>query len=384
MSNSTRAKTNEGQQRAEIALLNYPGAQLASILGLTDILMLANRMARTKGVDSLMRVSHWTRDGENRLVCAFDTQPNSPHAPCFIIIPPSLEEPVAANLLETEVRWLLWAHGHGAILCSVCVGAFLLGETGLLSGRRATTHWAFVDAFRERFPDVVVTADKLLIDDGDIVSASGLMSWINLALWLVLRIFGQAIMSETARYLLVEPHAPELTFLGGFLPSLQYSDGAILKVQRWLLANGAKGVTSAEMAAIAGLEARTFLRRFVKATGMRPTEYCQRIRIGKAREMLEFTRKGIDEIAWDVGYNDTSAFSKLFQKQLGVSPGEYRSRIDKLPSERVLLNGQSSTQSMIATRTNSQSYTDLANLNCREIATLFLNRRGMKANTGTD
>lgn len=356
MSKSTRAETNKGQPRAEIALLNYPGAQLASILGLTDVLMLANRMATTKGVDSLIRVSHWARDEENNLACAFDTQPNFPHATGFIIVPPSLEEPTAADLLEAEVRWLLGAHERGAILCSVCVGAFLVGETGLLSGRRAATHWAFVEKFRERFPDVVVTTNKLLVDDGDIISASGITSWINLALWLVLRIFGNCIMSETARYLIVEPHAPELTVSSGFMPSLQHGDDAILKVQRWLLTKGAKGVTSAKMAGIAGLEARTFLRRFVKATGMRPTEYCQRIRVGKAREMLEFTSKGIDEIAWDVGYNDTSAFSKLFQKQLGVSPGEYRSKIHKLPAERVLLNGRFAARSTRSTRKSSQNY----------------------------
>ena len=100
----------------------------------------------------------------------------------------------------------------------------------------------------------------------------------------------------------------------------------MLAVQRWLHETGAKGVALAELAQRAGMEERTFLRRFQKATGMTTTEYCQRLRVGRAREMLQAGRLPIERIAWEVGYGDPGAFRKVFARIVGLTPGEYRRR----------------------------------------------------------
>ncbi len=109
-------------------------------------------------------------------------------------------------------------------------------------------------------------------------------------------------------------------------PNLHHGDAAILRVQHWLQTNGARDVDVGMMAQQAALEERTFLRRFQKATGLKPTEYCQHLRVGKSREMLEFTRQNVDQIAWSVGYEDAGAFRKVFHKLVGLSPGQYRER----------------------------------------------------------
>jgi transcriptional regulator GlxA family with amidase domain len=113
---------------------------------------------------------------------------------------------------------------------------------------------------------------------------------------------------------------------GNFAPILGHGDAAVLKVQHWLQASGAVEVSLSTMAAEAGLEARTFLRRFRAATGLKPTQYCQHLRVGKAREMLEFTNRTVDHIAWTVGYQDPGAFRSTFKKITGLSPRDYRGR----------------------------------------------------------
>jgi transcriptional regulator GlxA family with amidase domain len=137
---------------------------------------------------------------------------------------------------------------------------------------------------------------------------------------------GPSVAADTARFLVIE-HSDSASQCGSnFAPILGHGDGAILKVQHWLQASGAVDVSVAAMAQEAGLEERTFLRRFRGATGLKPTEYCQHLRVGKARQMLEFTNGTIDHIAWTVGYQDPSAFRATFKKITGLAPSEYRSR----------------------------------------------------------
>ena len=227
---------------------------------------------------------------------------------------------------ERLAAWLVERHDEGTLLCSVCVGAFVLARTGLLAGRPATTHWALAERFAARFPDVQLDTNALVIDDGDLMTAGGLMAWVDLGLRLVGRYLGPAIVLETARYFLVDPGGREQRFYSSFAPTLTHGDEAILRTQHWLWAKHASKVTLPMMAARAGLHERTFLRRFQAATGHTPTAYLQQLRVGKARELLELSSRSVDEIAWKVGYQDTSAFRKVFVRVMGLSPGEYRRR----------------------------------------------------------
>ena len=314
---------------AEIGILLYPRAQLAAIHGLTDLFQVASRLAAGGETEArpALRVSHWQEGPSSGAVeRVFDTHPGRPGRPGILILPPSLGAPITPEAAAAPARWLSARHAEGATLCSVCAGAFLLAETGLLAGRTATTHWTYTETLARRFPDVRVDTDRLVIDDGDLITAGGLMAWTDLGLKLVDRLMGPTVMLKTARFLLVDPPGREQRYYSSFAPPLQHGDQPILKVQHWLQATGARDVSLAAMAHRAGLEERTFLRRFRKATGLKPTEYCQQLRVGKAREMLELTSRTIDQVAWDVGYEDAGAFRKVFQKVMGLTPGEYRSR----------------------------------------------------------
>ncbi len=299
-----------------IGVLEYPGAQRASVYGLVDLLQCAERIRGELG-----------GAGRRLDVGIVPTERLPTRAPPFaaLVLPPSIE----SSLPEPQprlIQWIRTQHGRGTTLCSVCAGAFVLARTGLLDGRRATTHWALADPFAERFPAVRLDADALLIDDGDLLTAGGVMAWIDLALRLTERFIDPAVMLATARYFLVDPGGREQRFYRRFAPDRTHGDAAVLRAQHWLQAHSADKVTIPMMAERAGLQDRTFLRRFQRATGMKPTRYLQSLRVERAREQLERSGQAIDEIAWEVGYEDPSAFRKVFHRLMGLSPGEYRRR----------------------------------------------------------
>lgn len=319
------------KQLIEIGIVRYPEAQLAAVLGLTDLLGVAGRLAAThrKRESNPLRVSHWQlKSSGAKPERVFDSEPDTSGDLSALIMPPTLSEPIGVDAAAPWTDWLKRHHANGVMLGSVCAGAFLLGETGLLAKRRVTTHWAYAELFQTRFPDAYLDIDRLIIDDGDIVTAGGAMAWTDLGLRLVDRFLGSHAMIETARMLLIDPPGREQCYYSAFSPRLTHGDAAVLKVQHWLQATQAKDIALPTLAAHAQLEERTFLRRFQKATGMTTTEYCQRLRIGKARELLQFSALSVEQIAWDVGYNDTGAFRKVFARIVGLSPSEYRRRFD--------------------------------------------------------
>jgi transcriptional regulator GlxA family with amidase domain len=316
---SSRATT------AEVGILLYRGCQSAMVHGLTDMLATASDFSVARGGRALS-LSHWSPDEAGTFGRSFDSRPGAEGLADILVVPGRLSGPVTAEEAVPFARWLITQHARGAVLASNCGGAFLLAETGLLRGRSATTHWMFADLLRTRFPDLIVEPEKIVIDDGDIITAGGLMAWTDLGMRLIDRLLGPSIMVETSRFFLVDARGREQRHYASFAPRLTHGDEAILKVQHWLQVKGARAVSVTDMAREAGLEERTFLRRFKAATGAKPTEYAQCVRMEKARELLQFTRRTVDQIAWSVGYEDAAAFRRVFGRLVGLSPGDYRRR----------------------------------------------------------
>lgn len=312
------------QIAASIAIVAYPNVQMSAVLGLADLFTIANRHAQQGGGLTLAV----TEVSENSIgtptLGRFDA----------VILPPSLE---GANFDDAEAffRWLRMQHEAGAVMCSVCAGVFWLGHSGLLDGRSVTTHWALEEKFRATFPGARLNADHLLIDDNDIVTAGGLMAWLDLGLFIVNRWLGPQMVSATARHLLIDPGGREQRNYRSFRPPLAHGDDVILSIQHWLEGNVEDTITVQNMADRARLSGRTFLRRFKTATGYTPGAYLQNLRIEKARGLLERTRIPVNEIGWNVGYQDTSAFSRIFRATTGVTASEYRNRFGVLARSAV-------------------------------------------------
>lgn len=312
---------------AEIGLVLYPGVQMAAVLGMTDLFNSATELAGRKGAAGpILGVSHWRLEEGRPVRIEASAAPTGAPRPCVLVLPPALGDPIRREDAAPFAAWLRECHANGIQLASICAGAFLLGETGLLTGRTITTNWVIAETFEVRFPDVHVDTDRLLSDDGDIVTAGGVMAWVDLGLKLIDRFLGPTIMLEIARQFVIDPPGREQRYYSTFSPRLLHGDAAILKVQHFLQTTEAKEIGLDGLAAQAGLEARTFLRRFRKATGLTTTDYCQRLRVAKAQELLQFTTRSVDSVAGDVGYNDPGAFRKVFARIVGLTPGDYRKR----------------------------------------------------------
>ncbi len=325
-----RGESDREAKSAEIGVLIYPGVQASAVGGLTDLFVIANRLSVERCVvgSRALRITHWKlRRSSAQIECVYDTHDGEHEALVALILPPSLDFEADRDSDAQHEEWIREQHSQGTVVCSICAGAFLLAGTGLLNGRSATTHWIHGANLAGRFPEVRVNSDKLIIDDGDIITAGGVMAWIDLGLRLIYRWISPAIMMATARFFLVDAAGREQRFYAAFAPRLQHGDDTVLQVQHWLHVHYATSPAVATLAARARVGERTFLRRFRHATGLTPTGYLQHLRIEKAREALELSTQTISEIAWMVGYQDEGAFRKVFRRITGLTPGDYRRRL---------------------------------------------------------
>ena len=256
----------------EIGIVHYPGAQVACILGLTDLFGVASTIAldQQRSRQSPLRVTHWKpiHCGAANLSCVYDSAPRGSSKPRTLIIPPTMVNLPDPDVPAGVVSWVRNRHAAGTTLVSLCSGAFILAETGLVDGLSVATHQICAEALAKRFPQIVVDTSRRIIDHGDIITAGGFLSWVDLGLFLVDRILGQAMWAETARFVLSGPAAGKARYFTGFAPPQTHGDGAVLKAQEWVHMRDGRGVSLAAMATAAGLERRTLLRRFASATGM--------------------------------------------------------------------------------------------------------------------
>jgi transcriptional regulator GlxA family with amidase domain len=227
------------------------------------------------------------------------------------------------------VDWARRMHEHGAILCSACSGIFLLAETGLFDGRDATVHFSYARAFSAAYPAVPVHPERVLVISGrheELVSSGASTTWHDMVLYLIARYAGATDAQEVARLFALQWHHDGLTPYIVFEGRTDHGDAEIRSAQQWLNAHFSLAHPVEEMIRRSRLAERTFKRRFVKATGLTPIAYVQRLRIEDAKRRLERTDASVDEISWRVGYEDAAFFRRLFKRTTGVAPGAYRKR----------------------------------------------------------
>ncbi len=304
----------------QIGIVHYPGALLSAVQGMAEQFYLANTICHQHEWDGVFKTHIFDGLQINQGVIDESTPLQ------VIILPPCLDDSYYLNPEQSLLDWLTKHHQNGAIICSVCAGAFVLAETGLLNGRRVTTHWALADDFARRYPHIGLDINKLLINDADIITAGGLMSWVDLGLELVAQFTNSQIMRQLGRFLIVDTGPREQSYYQSFTPKLDHGDEAIIRVQHQLQRDFQNTVVIRHLAQLVHLTERTFLRRFVKATGLKPTQYLQHLRIQKACELIETSVTSIERIATEVGYEDLSAFRKTFIKITGQTPKEFKKR----------------------------------------------------------
>lgn len=222
--------------------------------------------------------------------------------------------------------WLRGRHRDGAYIGSICTGAAFLAEAGLLDGRRATTHWAIASRYARRFPKVHWHGNEMITEDGRLLTCGGVHAGLDMSLYLVEKFCGHDVAVQCARSLVLDmPRTHQSGY--AILPlSRPHQDERIREIEDFICVHYAENVTVELLASKAAMSPRNFMRRFKAATGRLPGNYLQARRIAVARELLEDGMDSIHTVSDRVGYEDASYFRKLFKRETGMTPAEYRRR----------------------------------------------------------
>ncbi|MFT8210008.1 MAG: GlxA family transcriptional regulator [Symbiopectobacterium sp.] len=225
------------------------------------------------------------------------------------------------------VDWLRLAAPHARRIASICGGAMLLAQSGLLNGRRATTHWKLLETMQSTFPEVKVEEGPLYIQDGPIWTSGGVSSGFDLTLALVEEDYGFSLARDIAQDLVMYLHRP-----GGQLQFSRYnlrqtcSSGPISDLQAWILENITADLCVEALAEKVAMSPRNFTRIFTRETGVSPARYVSEARLAAAWQHLEKTSDTLDRIAANTGFGSSINLRRIFEKQLQLTPGEYRQR----------------------------------------------------------
>ena len=232
-----------------------------------------------------------------------------------------------------EIDWLRRMHTRGALIASVCSGSLVLAEAGLLDGRQCAGHWAYRDLFRRQYPKVNYRADSILqlgSEAEGVVTAGGVTAWQELALRLISRYCGPQHALQTAKVYLLSGHEDGQLPFADMAHRAQDDDQAIKLSQEWIAEHYAQGNPVEAMTQRAGLARRTFTRRFRAATGYLPMDYVHALRVEKAKRIIEHDAGGIDDVAYQVGYEDPAFFRRLFKREVGLTPAAYRRKCSSI------------------------------------------------------
>ena len=320
-----------------IAIVGYAGCSAWITAGLLELFAIANNARATLGeraasvprfdchivgrVRGAVSSSHGVRFTAHAIRRRYDAA----------IVPPVWCESLAdlevqARRLRSESSFLAGMARRSKIFASACSGAVLLAQAGLLTGRRATTCWWLVNWFRRTFPDIEIAPERLVMRDGDRWTAAAGAAYMHLALDLVREFAGEPLAAATAKLMLVERRrGSQSPFLQPHAPATP-ADSEIERATRYLQQHSGKRLAIAGICRALAVSERTLARRFKASLGMSPLSYLQSQRIGRARQLLESSTLPLERIVEQCGYEDISSFRKLFARQVGMTPREYRLR----------------------------------------------------------
>ena len=323
-------------RRIHVSIVLFPECDPSIVYGVFDTLWAAGRMWEmlkdgTSREPLFEPLLVGAEAGPLQLVTGVSVLPQAAIADVArtdIVFVPNVMVETAEALGALDRRLLAWIrrmHQGGAHLYSACGGSLVLAEAGLLDGHQATTHWCYVPLFRQRYPNVRVHEERLLVQTGpghSVVCSGGASSWQDLALLLIAKHGGTQEAIRISKIFLYQwlPYA-------SMIANINHGDAAILRCQSWLAQNYERPDIVAELVRQSGLPKRTFDRRFRAATGYSPLAYIQALRIEEAKQALETGSAPVEVVAREVGYSDAASFRRL----AGMTPGDYRRKF-QVPS----------------------------------------------------
>ncbi|MEO6150716.1 MAG: helix-turn-helix domain-containing protein [Mucilaginibacter sp.] len=240
----------------------------------------------------------------------------------------NINEAIGSN--SHFIPWIQQQYRQGAEVASFCTGAFLLAATGLLNGRKATTHVLATYELAKNFPEIDVQPDNVLTHDEGVYTSGGATNTFHLLLLLVEKFCGREIAVQAAKLFAIDMDRDRQNYFATFLPGKDHTDNLVSDAQQRMETLYPKSATVEEIIGDIPSSRRNFVRRFKHATGITPIEYLQRTRLEGAKKLLEKTNQSISEVMYNSGYNDVKSFRQLFKKGVGLTPKEYRDKFNNI------------------------------------------------------
>lgn len=234
--------------------------------------------------------------------------------------------PDAIQKNKPYVDWVIAQYRNHAEIVCLCVGSFFLASTGLLNERNCAVHWAAKNEFSAMFPDVRITGEGIITDENGIYTCGGGYAYLNLLLHVIEKHAGREMSVLASKMFEIDIERKSQNPYVIFMGQKRHGDEAVLQAQEFIESQPTALLTVDEVCARSGVGRRTFERRFRKSTGNSVTEYMQRVKVEFAKKQLEVSRKTVNEIIFETGYNDSDAFRRVFKKFTDLSPLDYRKK----------------------------------------------------------
>ena len=249
------------------------------------------------------------------------------HQTDLILVPAVHQDPqTVINQNQELIYFLEEQYKKGAVLASLCIGAYLVAATGLLNGKTCSIHWQHANFLKALFPGIQVQEERIITDQQGIITSGGAYAFTNLIMYLVEKFGDRALAIIISKLFMIDLDKRKQSVYFMFMEQKDHSDEAVLQIQEYIEEHYADRFTIDQLAGNHNLVRRTLERRFKSATGNSIIEYTQKVRVESAKKELERGRKSISDVMYDCGYTDSKAFRDVFRKHVGISPLEYRKK----------------------------------------------------------
>jgi len=302
-------------KKVNIVVIDYPGASKSAVYGFIETMDLANEICGQ--VSANVEFNTQIHNLEN---LAFDKVLD------VVVLPPCVKDDFYTQESDILDRYLSTMQQQGAILASACVGAFILARGGFLDNKFSTTHWRLASLFTASFPKVKLDVNAIIVNEGNVITAGGRMAWLDLAFEIISSFCSPTVSTSLSKEMVIDTGYREQRFYSQFVPKFDHGDELIVKIQNYLSEHYSGGITVSTLATENFVSTRTLQRRFQKAVELTVIEYLQKLRLHNSCQLIELTKKSIVEISYSVGYQNVSAFRKVFYREYGLSPSDFRKR----------------------------------------------------------
>jgi len=310
-----------------IVLLGFPDAQALDFTGPLEVFAIAERLSPGRYSTELVAPGGRPFAATSGLTVAPDRSTAACRGPIDTLVVAGGLGVRAAMRDESLVRWVARAAERSRRVASVCTGAFLLAEAGVLDGRHVATHWASAGQLAERYPELNVNPESIFVRDGDVWTSAGVTAGMDLALALVEDDLGAEAALEVARWLVLYVKRPGGQSQFSAALATQTAQRAPLReVQEWARANPAENLSVEALAVRAHMSPRHFSRAFSAEVGMTPAAWVEASRVDLAKGLLETTFAPTEAVAAQCGFGTVETLRRAFRRRVGVSPGQYRER----------------------------------------------------------